>query len=453
MTPEFINLLDTNTNAQFDVGNVRLGTFMEHVLKRDKGIGGFEQVCQSRATNIGNINQFLNKDSETSKYSFKQEKFLDAVTAYYFDGSGIDYSKVSTVKSYRDLFLKGRKEGPNGSQKNYYLEFESGQTKNGDIPTDSRSTLFHCLANLIMLLYDLISMDIIMSRDGTVPENIPEKMSPEELSSIKSVFIFNLINKQHIDIMFITECVQGVFADFESHLDISYQIEYGPSDGELCNVIIYKRETTGAFYTRKVTSEHYQNTYEFKEHPLYLSSQDGNFNIICYHANGKGVTVKKPLAETSFYNWINNMNGTVIVGGDLNMDFKKCGAEFEGLLDIGSISKGIFSCYKQRSPLQAQYDKAGIFDKKFCDYIITQGFNRASVKVIRSNLNGDVLQLNSSDCTLSPNELVIPNNNFPFEHYIVMDTLEPINNGCSFFTRNIPALSWIDDWVNWAFGY
>ena len=204
MSHEFINLLDTNTNGKFDVGNVTLGIFMEHVLKRDKGIGGFEQICQSRATNIGNINQFLKKDSDTGKYSFNRNKYLNAVKAYYFDGSGIDYSKVSTVKSYRDIFLKGRKEGPDGSQKNYYLEFESDKTNNGDIPTDSKSTLFHCLANLIMLLYDLISMDIIMSRDGTVPKNIPEKMSPEELSNIKSVFIFNLIKKQQIDIMFIT---------------------------------------------------------------------------------------------------------------------------------------------------------------------------------------------------------------------------------------------------------
>ena len=61
MTHEFICQLDTNSTDQFDIGSVRLGTFMEKVLKRDKGIGGFEQICQSRDTNIGNINQFLKK--------------------------------------------------------------------------------------------------------------------------------------------------------------------------------------------------------------------------------------------------------------------------------------------------------------------------------------------------------------------------------------------------------
>ena len=200
-----------------------------------------------------------------------------------------------------------------------------------------------------------------------------------------------------------------------------------------------------------VSESVYPNTKEFKETPLYLQNQDGTLNLICYHANGKGVTVEKPLGETSFFNWISGMNGKVIVGGDLNMDYKKCGDEFTGLLDIGTISDGAFSCYKQRSPLQAQYDKAGVFDTKFCDYIITRGYQRTEVMVVRSSQSGNALQLNAPN-NLSRDELVIPNNYFPFEHYIVMDKIEPDTCGFSFFGTYMPSLAWIDNFVNWVFG-
>ena len=208
----------------------------------------------------------------------------------------------------------------------------------------------------------------------------------------------------------------------------------------------------GVLEVNSVTEDVYSQQNEFKETPLHLMTSDGYFNLICYHANGKGVTVEHPLAETSFYDWVSGLDGHVIVGGDLNMDFKKMGNELSALLDIGNISNGAFSCYKQRSPLQAQYDKAGVFDTKFCDYIITKGFIRTEVQVLAASSDGNIQQLNAEH-NLSPDELVIPNNNYPFEHYIVIDHIVPIYSGFTFFSRNLPSLSWIDSMMNWALGY
>ena len=452
MTAEFVQSLHLG-DEPFYLGDTPMNTLFSQVLKRDKGIGGFEQMCQSRPTNIGNINQYLVKNPESGIYTFDRNKYIEVFKKYYIDETGIDYAKITSLNSYRDVFLKGRKEGPNKSQMNYYNFVEKGSNLNGDTPNDARSTLFQSLANLIMMTYDLISLELILGSDGVVPSNIPEKMSPEELGILKTKFIFNFLRTQQTDILFVTECIHGAFFAQRAALrTMGYTIEYGEECGGLCNAIIYKplNFETPLVFTR-VTDTVYPATREFKEPPLHLRNHDGSLNLVCYHANGKGVTVNKPLAETSFYNWISNMTGKVVVGGDLNMDYKKCGAEFSGLLDIGTISDGAFSCYKQRSPLQAQYDKAGVFDTKFCDYIITRGYHRKEVQVIRASPGGNVLQLNAPN-NLTSDELIIPNNEFPFEHYIVMDTIEPETCGCNFFSTFIPALSWMDNLVDWVFG-
>ena len=452
MTPEFVRSIHLG-DEPFDLGDTPMNTLFINVLKRDKGIGGFEQMCQSRPTNIGNLNQFLVRDPEAGTYTFDKEKYLEVFKKYYIDETGIEYAKITNLKSYRDVFLKGRKEGPGKSQMNYYHFVEKGSLENGDSPTDARSTLFQSLANLIMMTYDLISLELILGSDGVVPTNIPEKMSPNELGVLKTGFIFNFLRKQQTDILFVTECIHGgFFAQKAALRNMGYTIEYGEESGGLCNAIIYKplKFETPLVYTR-VTDAVYPETREFKEPPLHLRNQDGTLNLICYHANGKGVTVDKALGETSFFNWISGMTGKVIVGGDLNMDYKKCGAEFTGLLDIGTISDGAFSCYKQRSPLQAQYDKAGVFDTKFCDYIISRGYNRTEVQVLRATSQGNALQLNAPN-NFTRDDLVIPNNSFPFEHYIVMDILEPEICGFTFFSTYLPAFSWMDSVVNWVFG-
>ena len=441
--------------AHFDQGNlgeVTLSCLMNYVLKRDKGIGGFEQLCQERPTNIGNINQFLDKHSDGT-YTFNRERYLGAVRAYYFEGSGLENIKLSGIKSYRDIFLKGRKEGTDGGTRNYYTYFTKNDSRNGDVPSHERDVMFHCVANLVMMLYDLISMEIIMSKGGEVPRNIPEKMSPEELGDIKTRFVYNLVIRQDLDVLFVTECIPDIFAKHTIQLsNEGYDIVYGPETSGLCNAIIHRIHDDESLTQVEVNESVYTDSYEYKEVPLHISNTDGTVNLICYHANGKGVTVKKPLEETSFYTWLSSMDGHVILGGDLNMDYKKVGEKMSELLELGEISRGAFSCYKQRSPLQAQYDKAGVFDTKFCDYIITKGFERTGVQVIRASTGG-VAQILNGNQDISPDELVIPNNNYPFEHYIVMDQLTVVSTGFEFFTKNIPMLSFMDGVFNWLFGY
>ena len=140
-----------------------------------------------------------------------------------------------------------------------------------------------------------------------------------------------------------------------------------------------------------VNNSVYVNSDEYKEVPLHLSSHEGHIHLISYHANGKGVTVNNPLTSTSFYSWLNALPGCVILGGDLNMDFKKTGSELTAAFELGSPTANAFSCFKQRTPLQAQYDKAGVFDSKYCDYIITRGCQRSGTKVVRTKINGSHL--------------------------------------------------------------
>lgn len=448
-------ILENSATIGFDVGSVSLNTFFTNVLKRDKGIGGFEQICQSRQTNLGNIDQFIEKSQSDGEYEFNKEKYINSIKLFYIDGKGVPYNNLSKIKSFRDIFMKGRKEGEGGSQKNYYKYYEEGSSKNGDVLNDERLTLFHGLANLVMMLYDLISYDIITNSGLSVPKNIVEKPSIDEVTKIKTDFVVKFLFKQKVDVIFITECIPGIFEDhIPSFFEKGYIVEYGEELNGLCNSIIY-RGFGIVFQQWPINVDTYKNKHEFKEPILHLYDSDTDINLVCYHANGKGVNVKDKLSNTSFYKWFNSLSGTVILGGDLNMDFKKNGQELSEIFDVGAPSSKGFSCYKQRSPLQAQYDKAGVYDKKYCDYIITNGlgFKRIGATVVKSDINGNTTRVDNPNEKFSDNELVIPNSEFPFEHYIVIDSIKKARQGFTFFSRISSCLSWIDAFLNRVFGY
>ena len=446
---------DTGFSSTFDLGDVPLSTFVNHVLMKDKGIGGFDQISQGRPTSIGaNLNQFL-APNEDSEWTFNKPAYLEEIKTYYTLTDGIP---VGRIKSYRDIFLKGRKEGPDGkTARNYY-------THNGEHPTAARNTTFHALANIVMLVYDLISMELIC-QNGPIPTSIPEKPSAAVVTASKAQIVVDLVLNtpdNAMDVIFLTECVPNAF---ETHVDRfrthGYTVHYGQSNDGVCNAIIYR-----IFYKSKliqleeveVSDTVYPFTDEFKEVPLHLSTKDGTLHLLSYHANGKGVTVNHSLKDTSFYYWLNALPGCVILGGDLNMDFKKVGSELSAAFELGSPTATGFSCFKQRTPLQAQYDKAGVFDQKYCDYIITRGCLRSGTQVVRTKEyqrdGKKITTLERLDCaeakTLSKDELVVPNSRFPFEHYIVIDKVTLVFKGCEFFQNISSWLAWVDRIVNWV---
>ena len=174
--------------------------------------------------------------------------------------------------------------------------------------------------------------------------------------------------------------------------------------------------------------------------------------MISYHANGKGICVERPIPETSFYSWINGLEGRVVVGCDLNMDYKKHSEQLRDSFELGEFDNTKFTCYKQRTPIQAQWDKAGVFDSKYCDYIITRGFEDSITTVIRPDRQGNIEHLEDLEVT---SQMVIPNNQFPFEHYGVMREVDlpEIKEGFTFFSSISDSLSWIDGFLDRVFGY
>lgn len=476
MNPEFIAEFGV-PSAKFDLGEVPISLFVDLVMKKDKGIGGFEQLCQSRPTNVGRLDEFLTPTgNKNDDYTLDREKFCEAIKQFYLVGDGLSFDKLTSVKSYANVFLKGRKEALDGSNRNYYMHYGPKDPRNGDVPESSKTTLFHSLANLVMLTYDVICMELLIDREGSVastklvPTALVNKPSNEETATSKVDFIVRMLTQieqsNRPDVLFITECIPDIFDEAEEDLS-EFIITYGQETDGLCNAIIYNDSVIDMeLEPVAINTGVYIDTSEFKEVPLHLSNMDDDFHLVSYHANGKGVTVNNTLYETGFYKWLESLQGTIVLGGDLNMDFKKVGATLQEAFYLGSPSSYGFSCYKQRTPLQAQYDKAGVFDKKYCDYIITRGFNRKKTTVYRMNSDGTDLESVEGANTISSDELVIPNNQFPFEHYIVMDRVTAIldddtthteaeaMDGFSFFTTYISTrLSWIDLTLNWVFGF
>ena len=134
------------------------------------------------------------------------------------------------------------------------------------------------------------------------------------------------------------------------------------------------------------------------------------------------------------------------------MDYSKQSDPLRDAFELGEFDQATFTCYKQRTPIQAQWDKAGVFDSKYCDYIITRGFDDTSTMVIRPDREGNIEFLEDLEVTA---QLVIPNNQFPFEHYCVMRELEIpiIKEGFTFFSSISDSLSWIDGLLDRVFGY
>ena len=111
------------------------------------------------------------------------------------------------------------------------------------------------------------------------------------------------------------------------------------------------------------------------------------------------------------------------MGADINIDYKSNYQDIDNCFSVGTLDKNTYSSYKQRSPLQAQYDKIGKFDTKLKDYIIThgEGIERTTSHIL--TFQPDSGKFTDVFWNAPKQTLIIPNSNYCFDHYIVAETL------------------------------
>ena len=397
-----------------------MGQFFSKFLCRDKGIGGFEQPLSKRPCNLSKkLGYFV--DMKDDGNTINQEKYIKTLYEFYSGNGENDInqmmSSLDVAKSYSAMFMKGRKEAADGKSTMNYYNDPLERTKSLD-------NWFHSMAKLVLIVYDLITMELMNGFECGLPSEICGSIDETSVNTKKSIFVAEMFEQQALDILFITEAIPGVFDDFFDE-DDDIDIVEGEELNGLCNTIIYRvgQHSPIKSVLDMYEIEDYENPEEYKELPLVLSDSKQLITLVCFHANGKGITVNGPIADSSFKQLLDSLPGKVIVGCDLNIDYKKVGTELDSNFDVGHLEKGGFTCYKQRGPVQPQFDKTGVFDKKHCDFIITKNIPRVSgeQQIVRSLANGHITAV-SGEHEFSEEQLVIPNDDFPFEHYIVIDT-------------------------------
>ena len=400
-----------------------MGQFFSKFLCRDKGIGGFEQPLSKRPCNLSKkLGYFVDMKDEGNVIN--QEKYITALYEFYSGRGKNEISKmlssIDKAKSYNDVFMKGRKEAADKkSTMNYY--------KDSLVRTETLDIWFHSMAKLVLIVYDLITMELMNGFESGMPSEICSSIDEVEVNNNKARILETMVTEQNLDVLFVTEAVPGVFDELFEHTHNIIVWEGDVLEG-LCNTIIYRVgfDSPIKYELEEYELEDYEHPEEYKELPLILSDSKRLITLVCFHANGKGITINGELADSSFKQLLDSLPGKVIVGCDLNIDYKKVGTELNASFDVGHLEKGGFTCYKQRGPVQPQFDKTGVFDMKHCDFIITKNITRVGdgmQRVVKCRNDGSIKEVSGTH-GFSKEQLVIPNDNFPFEHYIVVDTFE-----------------------------
>jgi hypothetical protein len=409
------NLFGTGINEEnissFNFSNCPLSNVFKYILTKDKGIGGFEQINSKRSSNI--VKHYKTMINSSRRISLS--KFVDSLMATYFHDN-CEYINPLYRKEnprFNDYFMKGRKEGPNNSNKNHYNPETS--TSISTKYTNDEINLFGNVGKIILALYDIITFEMIC--DVKIPVCFDDKT---EITSHKVDIIREYIENNDCDVMFVTEYLDyNSFEDFDSDsdsdLDYDFNNEYnfnnvykvyiGKEKDGLTNAIII-RKTLGDFSVIQYP-ENINN--EFKEPPLVIGNSD--VTLICYHAGGKGILQNvNNFTETQLFKYISDFDNKVICGGDFNTNIYSNTCIF-GVEDNPNIK---ISSYKMRTSLQAQFDKTYKKDKSKKDDFVVKDCSVLGESVIM------VGEENYQKVTKDIDEsYIIPNNSHPFDHYFV----------------------------------
>lgn len=382
----------SETLAEFDFSKCTLSNVFKFILTKDKGVGGFEQINSNRPSNT--IKHY--KSLIDSSRNLQKKKFAENILNTYNLTNGTFVNPIEGKENslFSNYFMKGRKEGPNKTTKNYYNE--------NIIYTRNNSMHFKSVGCMILCLYDIITFE--MASDITIPTSFNDNTC---LIEEKTHLIEDYLKTNNIDIMFLTE-----YMYYNSFSNISdYTVILGESLDGLSNAIIYKK-TLGELsifeYPIPISNE-------FKEPPLVLENE--NMVLVCFHAGGRGIleNVSK-FTDTELYKYISDINSSkrVIVGGDFNCNiYDDC-----NIFGLGDNPNIAITTFKQRTSVQPQFDKTNKKDKSKKDDFVIRGYN-----IIDSNvtmLDGENIREVNGDCDDS---YLLPNNNHPFDHFIVNYTL------------------------------
>ncbi len=435
-------IIKLNSHSEvFDIGSCSVSDIFKNILTKDKGIGGFEQINSNRASNVSkNFKNFMNDDRTLDITKFKQA--LTEVYCYVppkhvtrsqsdialnkgvFKTPNIDFEK----KNYSDYFMKGRKEGANKTTKNYYKN-----NHENDIREFGYETLFSTVGKTILSLFDIITFQMA----NVLPLPI-EFDNSEHIIDTKLECLRDYISTYEPDILFLTEYTPGIFGlerDCSEATDepllFGYTMICGPVTDGLCNAIIYKN-SFGIF--EQIEYDIHNDT-EYKEIPLVLhnNSRYTPVTLICFHAGCKGILENvENLIDTNLYDFVQSLDSQVIVGGDFNCSLADCSGEMDSSISIMPTYEQLntnikYTTYKERTPLQAQFDKTGKRDSKVKDGFIFKNISvlqDGNVQVF-SNDNDSLILQNVPDV---PNDTVlIPNRNHPFDHFLVSCTIDEPN--------------------------
>lgn len=395
------NLFGTEINEEnissFNFSNCPLSNVFKYILTKDKGIGGFEQINSKRSSNI--VKHYKTMINSSRRISLS--KFVDSLMATYFHDN-CEYINPLCGKEnprFNDYFMKGRKEGPNNSNKNYYNTEISNSLKY----TNDEINLFGNVGKIILALYDIITFEMIC--DVEVPLCFDDKT---EITSRKVDIIRKYIETNDCDVMFITEYLDyNSFEDFDSDFDIEYKVYIGKEHDGLTNAIIIKK-SLGEFNEIQYPENINMNN-EFKEPPLVIGNSD--VTLICYHAGGKGILQNVDnFTQTQLFKYISDFDTNVICGGDFNTNIYS-NTNIFGVEEHPNIK---ISSYKMRTSLQAQFDKTYKKDKSKKDDFVVKDCSVLGASVIM--IGDENYQKVTEDIDES---YIIPNNSHPFDHYFV----------------------------------
>ena len=397
---------DNDIDIDFDLMKCTMSNMFTQVLTRDKGLGGFEQVNSKRVSNI-------TRNSELNDI----ESLRKAIVIFL----GEYQTPLKENNTYREYFLKGRKEGQKvdgkKTQKNYYKEeLMSQRTEEDDHCYDS-------LGKLILIVFDRLQFEYI----NVSP--LPECFIGENSNSNqrKAQLLLEYISSNNFDIVFLQEFQAGII-QFPSTTE--YSIVNGEELHGQCNAIIYKSELGTAeifgIYDSPSLANRIeddgeiilQNYDQYKELPLVLGIQKNNITsmvLVSYHSGGKGILgPNKTFDDSDLYKFMKHWTVPVIVGADLNCNIRdSLGDVDEQFTTFPHIDDYAYTTFKERSPLQAQFDKVGKLDKKVKDCIMTMNC------VMDTDISG-VCMLDDTEITNEDDmSLCLPQYSHPFDHYIL----------------------------------
>ena len=408
LTPDTLRAI-MGSDIDFDLTQVTLANMFTHVLTKDKGLGGFEQVNCKRTSNI--VRNYHNI-TDLKQLQYQINMFLETYK-----------TPLNDSNTYQEYFLKGRKEGPKVdgklTQKNYYNKSMINQrTYQDDI-------CYNSLGKLVLIIFDRLQFEMFNASP------VPEYFIKEDTNSNqrKAQLLLEYISSNNFDIVFLQEFQSGII---QFPTTTEYSIICGKELYGQCNAIIYKNKLgTAEVYgisdspslANLIKEEGEDKTIienhdQYKELPLVLGIQKNNITsmiLVSYHSSGKGILdSNKSFADSDVYKFMKHWSIPVIVGADFNCNIRNSLGNVDDTFSLfPHIDEYAYTTFKERSPLQAQFDKVGKLDRKVKDSIL-------SMNCIMDTDTSGICMLDGTEITDKTDiNLCLPKYLHPFDHYIL----------------------------------